>query len=658
MKKVPLSLLLLALALLLGGSVSSAQTAPNYFHTTTDIPSTVALNQSFTARYISEVDIPPNPEPLDVVLALDTSNSMNGVAGSVDFEAIGNHNINAILSAQSAILTITTGTDSASSDMRFYTQQGRSAATDVRDYMNAAKVLVEEIWLGPYPELHPLVASLPSFNPATVSFSYTSENQDAVLEIFEDIEDTADDNGYTNIENDAEDLIDDITGWGGPSLDYALGYLEYSLSRVIGVALSVPRTDVLAEIESVLDYTVTGIPVTKLQLAKQALNTFVSLLDSTRDRAALVTFNSLTGAGVRQPLTSNFASLSSKINGMWAGGNTPLGSGLQASVLALNGARSGAYKTIVLASDGIENLPPLVSEVLGTVPSNVTVHPVDTGAGVQEALLRSIATSGTGEGEYFRADFSGLADLYRSIFFQLRGQLLKDANVSVLVKPEFGVVSTVPSPSAQSTSGAGTTLTWNLGEVNDGESFTFDLNLRANTRLTPQPQGVTSAYPASRIAYIDSKDNGAKTEPIPALSIVVTASTPTECSDDIDNDGNGLRDETDPGCWTDPEDSSTYDPTDNLEFTFPADLSITADPLKVFAGGTSRITWNAANVIPGTCSITGSNGDIFSGESGNRQSSAINFSTSFTLRCKDLGNALVSDSVIVGLRSGIIFIEF
>ena len=40
---------------------------------------------------------------------------------------------------------------------------------------------------------------------------------------------------------------------------------------------------------------------------------------------------------------------------------------------------------------------------------------------------------------------------------------------------------------------------------------------------------------------------------------------PPECSDTIDNDGNGLVDAGDPGCWTDPANPVTYNSNDNDE---------------------------------------------------------------------------------------------
>ena len=38
-----------------------------------------------------------------------------------------------------------------------------------------------------------------------------------------------------------------------------------------------------------------------------------------------------------------------------------------------------------------------------------------------------------------------------------------------------------------------------------------------------------------------------------------------ECSDGLDNDNDGMGDSLDPGCWTDTEDSSTYNPSDDDE---------------------------------------------------------------------------------------------
>jgi uncharacterized protein YegL len=66
-----------------------------------------------------------------------------------------------------------------------------------------------------------------------------------------------------------------------------------------------------------------------------------------------------------------------------------------------------------------------------------------------------------------------------------------------------------------------------------------------------------------------------------------TNGTPTDyqCSDGDDNDGDGLRDAEDPGCWATPGDPNTYDPMDDDEFNlFPPVISGGDAPLVLYVG--------------------------------------------------------------------------
>lgn len=47
--------------------------------------------------------------------------------------------------------------------------------------------------------------------------------------------------------------------------------------------------------------------------------------------------------------------------------------------------------------------------------------------------------------------------------------------------------------------------------------------------------------------------------------VSVNVNIPPQCDDDLNNDSDSLIDEADPGCWSDPTDPSTYDPTDDDE---------------------------------------------------------------------------------------------
>jgi cysteine-rich repeat protein len=51
--------------------------------------------------------------------------------------------------------------------------------------------------------------------------------------------------------------------------------------------------------------------------------------------------------------------------------------------------------------------------------------------------------------------------------------------------------------------------------------------------------------------------------------------TVSQCNDDVDNDGDSLIDENDPGCWTDSTDSTTYSALANTEIEGSSDTTTT-----------------------------------------------------------------------------------
>ena len=128
---------------------------------------------------------------------------------------------------------------------------------------------------------------------------------------------------------------------------------------------------------------------------------------------------------------------------------------------------------------------------------------------------------------------------------------------------------------------------------------------------------------------------------------------PTKCSNKIDDDGDGLIDEKDPGCHKDgkpPGSSSsgggggsgsggssssggssgggTYDPKIDVE----EDLDITATPRVVPRNTPTTVTWKATG-SPTSCVVTGTNGFSQSGTSGSASSGALTEETFFTLTC-------------------------
>lgn len=116
----------------------------------------------------------------------------------------------------------------------------------------------------------------------------------------------------------------------------------------------------------------------------------------------------------------------------------------------------------------------------------------------------------------------------------------------------------------------------------------------------------------------------------------------TECSDGIDNDGDGRIDLDDSGCTSYEDDNES-----SAEFV---NLEISAGPRFVQSGGTTEIIWNAEGVDENSCSVSGTNGDFWQGTSGTEETRAITESVTYTLTCLDIeGDPTNSQSITVSL---------
>jgi hypothetical protein len=120
------------------------------------------------------------------------------------------------------------------------------------------------------------------------------------------------------------------------------------------------------------------------------------------------------------------------------------------------------------------------------------------------------------------------------------------------------------------------------------------------------------------------------------------ASQTSQCADGLDNNGNGLADY--------PDDPTCASPSDTYEEPIPdASLSLSPNRSIIPPGASAVLSWRAEHVVPGSCRITGDNGDSWSlsGSSGSRTSSALTAQTLFTLSCTDLESEEVSVSATV-----------
>lgn len=70
-------------------------------------------------------------------------------------------------------------------------------------------------------------------------------------------------------------------------------------------------------------------------------------------------------------------------------------------------------------------------------------------------------------------------------------------------------------------------------------------------------------------------------------------------------------------------------------------------PALIKSGGTTSVTWQSQNVA--SCSVTGSNGDSWSGSSGSEASSPITAQTVYTLACTGLDGTQISTSTTVSI---------
>ena len=151
-----------------------------------------------------------------------------------------------------------------------------------------------------------------------------------------------------------------------------------------------------------------------------------------------------------------------------------------------------------------------------------------------------------------------------------------------------------------------------------------------------------------------------------ATSLVFTVSATAQCSDGIDNDGNGQTDyPADSGCTsagdgseapTQCSDGIDNDGDGNIDYPNDAScssadddnegsadvaaipdavLSLSATPSLARANNTVTLQWGAQNVTADSCVLSGDNGDSWnvSGASGSQTSSALTSQTTFTLRC-------------------------
>ena len=168
-------------------------------------------------------------------------------------------------------------------------------------------------------------------------------------------------------------------------------------------------------------------PITSVKDAVDVFVDYVELYD-TKDRLALAVYNSSGGVGqLEVPLTTNFAAVRSSTRAKQAGhyhGWTNIGGGLQTAREHLQAeARTGAFKMIVLLTDGVTNWtasgynPSAAREQVFTEADRcaelgIPVFTISLGAGADTALMQDVAD--TTEAYHFNIPGGSSVETYRA----------------------------------------------------------------------------------------------------------------------------------------------------------------------------------------------------------------------------------------------------
>lgn len=184
-------------------------------------------------------------------------------------------------------------------------------------------------------------------------------------------------------------------------------------------------------------------------------------------------------------------------------------------------------------------------------------------------------------------------------------------------------------------SGQPVTLTWTSTLATECSSNNFSTGGATSGNIVVYPNSTTN-YKLTCSNDFDSVDD---TKQVQVWN--------TECGDGIDNDLDGDIDLNDLGCTNISDDNES-----SVEFVV---TSILATPSLVQIGDTTVISWSAEGV--NSCSVTGDNGDSWTGISGSQQSSVISEQVTYTLACLDVENH-TANPVTVTVSLVPIFQEF
>lgn len=217
----------------------------------------------------------------------------------------------------------------------------------------------------------------------------------------------------------------------------------------------------------------------KMDDAKNAAMYFCSLLYFNLDQSSLVSFSST--ADLDQELTPDHINTMTAILRLVAEGGTAIGSGINVAQGELTSLRRRpeAEPVIVLLSDGRNTRgPDPIVEANIAKNQGTTIYAIGLGSGVNELLLKEIASDPDSEYYYYAPTSADLDSIYGRVHGHISNIIAKQTFATEILAPNIHFVP--GSYSIAPINVSGDTAVWSLGSIKSGDSWAVNFNITAS----------------------------------------------------------------------------------------------------------------------------------------------------------------------------------
>jgi uncharacterized protein YegL len=253
--------------------------------------------------------------------------------------------------------------------------------------------------------------------------------------------------------------------------------------------------------------------------AKNAATYFCSLLISNYDQSGLASFNDT--ASLDQELTYDHSLTMAAIDSLVVGGGTKIGYGIREAQGELTSIRhrTGVVPVMVLLSDGVDGGSNPRSEADIAKAQGTVIYSIGLGWGVDEQLLKDIASDPDSEYYYYAPTSSDLDSIFGRIHSHISSNVFATQTFfHEILAPNIHYVP--GSFSVDPISVSGDTAVWDLGIMRIDESWAVTFNITASdTGHLP-----VDDYPNAEVNYINCLDMP-ENVPFPQAYIDVIAPT-------------------------------------------------------------------------------------------------------------------------------------